>query len=121
MRELIEKQEAHKNAFKTKVFDEHEVTAMRSTQTSFKAGKVRKEMIKTIQANRKIIPAFDQAIEKFDNTCARVIRLETIRLEEERVHAEAVEANAGKELDFFQDPTLLTAERAEIKTTHSKC
>ena len=29
----------------------------------------------------------------------------------ERQHAEAVQANAGKELDFFQEPTLLTRER----------
>ena len=113
LRQLIEKQEAHKNAFKQQVFKEHEKTAMYSTQTSFKAGKVRKDMLKTIRANREIIPAFDNAIKKFDNTCTRVIEKETIRLEEERLHAEAVEANAGKELDFFQEPTLETAVRAQ--------
>ena len=97
------------------MFVEHEKTAMRSTLTSFRAGKVRNCMLQTIEANKKIIPAFDEAVSKFDKTCARVLKEETIRLEEERLHAEAVAANAGKELDFFEDPTLLTAIRAESK------
>jgi len=97
------------------VFVEHEVTAMYSTQSSFKAGKVRAKMIKTIRANREIIPQFDKAIEKFDSTCERVIRSETIRIEEERLHALAVEANAGKELDFFNTPELETEQRAKLK------
>ena len=68
-------------------------------------------MVKTIRANKEIIPAFDRAVEKFNKTCSRVIEKETIRIEKERAHAEAVEANAGKELDFFQEPELLTRER----------
>jgi len=44
-----------------------------------------------------------------------VIRSETIRIEEERLHDLAVAANAGKELDFFLNPELKTAQRAEIK------
>jgi len=72
-------------------------------------------MIKTIRANKEIIPAFDKAVEQFDNTCERVIRAETVRIEEERIHALAVEANAGKELDFFKTPELETAQRAKIK------
>lgn len=70
-------------------------------------------MLKTIRANKEIIPKFDNAVQNFDNTCERVIRQETIRIEEEKLLAEAIEANAGKELDFFSDPTLLTMERAE--------
>jgi len=69
----------------------------------------------------KIIPAFDEAVSKFDNTCARVIREETIRIEEERLLAEAIEANAGKELDFFKDPELITAARAELKAEFKRC
>jgi len=78
---LQEKQEAERNVFKEQVFVEHEKTAMYSTQTSWKAGKVRKDMLKTIRANKEIIPAFDKAVENFDNTCARVIRSETIRIQ----------------------------------------
>ena len=68
-------------------------------------------MNKTIVANKEIIPAFDKAVEAFDNTCERIVKQETKRIEEERLLAEAIEANAGKELDFFQEPELLTRER----------
>ena len=111
IRILQEKEEAERNAFKEQVFTEHEVTTAYSTQSSFKAGKVREKMVKTIRANKEIIPAFDRAVEKFNKTCTKVIEQETNRIEEEKALAEAIEANAGKELDFFQEPTLLTRER----------
>jgi len=49
-----------------------------------------------------------------------VIRAETVRIEEERLHALAVEANAGKELDFFKTPELETAQRAKIKNGNTR-
>ena len=83
------------------MFTEHDTTTRYSTQSSFRAGKARRKMVKTIRANKEIIPAFDKAVDSFDKTCEKVLTQELIRLEEERLHAEAVAANAGKELDFF--------------------
>lgn len=83
------------------MFTEHDTTKKYATMSSFRATKASKKMVKTIRANREIIPAFDKAVDAFDKTCEKVLNREIIRLEEERLHAEAVAANAGKELDFF--------------------
>ena len=104
MRILREKEEAERNAYKEQVFNEHEVTTAYSTQSSFKAGKVREKMVKTIRSNREVTTAFDRAVEKFNKTCSKVIEKETNRIEAEKALAEAIEANAGKELDFFKEP-----------------
>ena len=80
------------------------------------AGEVRKKISKTIRENKELIPKFDRAVEKFNRVCNRVIKKENIRIEKERLHAEAVLANAGKELDFFQEPTLLTRDRFGYNT-----
>ena len=47
-------------------------------------------MVKTIRANKEIIPAFDRAVEKFNKTCTKVIEQETNRIEEEKALAEAI-------------------------------
>ena len=114
-RQLREKEEAEKNAFKEAVFAEHEETTLYSTQSSFRAKTTRTKMAKTIRSNKEIIPAFDKAVQEFDSTCEKIFKQETQRLEEERLLAEAIAANAGKELDFFQEPELLTRERFGAK------
>ena len=110
-REKREREEARRTAYKEQVFAEHEVTSAYSTQSSFQARQVRKKISRTIRENKELIPKFDRAVEKFNRVCSKVINKENYRIEMERQHAEAVQANAGKELDFFQEPTLLTRER----------
>ena len=68
-------------------------------------------MSKTIRENNILTKEFDNAVAEFDKKCHEVIQ----RCIEEEKHAEAVENNAGKELNFFQAPTLFTRERFGIK------
>ena len=70
-------------------------------------------MSKTIRANKKLVTVFDKAVEDFDNTAAKVLAGEIQRIEDERLLAEAVKANAGKDdLNFFKSPDLETCKRA---------
>ena len=43
---------------------------------------------------------------------------EVKRIEAEHQYAKAIAANAGKELDFFQDPDLETKKRANVRQKH---
>jgi hypothetical protein len=65
----------------------------------------------TIKENKKVIGQYDEALTHFQNTCRRILANEVKRLEDERLHAEAVAANAGKELDYFESPELETEKR----------
>ena len=46
---------------------------------------------------------------------------EAERIEAEHQHAMAIAANAGKELDWFEDPDLETEKRAVLRDQHSGC
>lgn len=54
---------------------------------------------------------YDKAVDDFNSNVEKILNKEINRLEEERLLAEAIEANAGKDLDFFQTPELLTREK----------
>ena len=107
-----EAEEAKHNAFKEKIFSEHEHTSRISTASSQSAGRVRLKMSKTIRANRELVTVYDKAVESFENTAAKVLANEIQRIEDERLLAEAVKANHGVEdLDFFKSPDLETIKR----------
>jgi len=74
---------------------------MNSTQSSFYAGEVSLKTSKTLRATRKMIPMYDKAVDDFNSNVEKILNKEINRLEEERLLAEAIEANAGKDLDFF--------------------
>jgi len=61
-----EKEEAEKNAFKERVFSEHECSSRRSTQSSLSAGRARRKMTKTIRLNKELVVRYDKAIENFE-------------------------------------------------------
>ena len=73
-------------------------------------------MTKSIKESKRLSIRFDEAKENFDIKCQEVIQ----RCIEEEKHAQAVEQNAGKELDWFKAPTLFTRERFGVRARSSK-
>ena len=69
-------------------------------------------MNETIKANKELVTIYDKAIQNFENTCARVIKSEIKRINDEKALEEAIRANHGKaDLEFFQEPELETVKR----------
>ena len=77
-------------------------------------------MLNVVQGCEMTIKKYDQAVEKFDNKMMGVSTREAKRIEAEHQHAMAIAANAGKELDFFEDPDLLTEKRAIARDQRSR-
>ena len=110
-RELIEEEEAVWETYKSNVFKEHEETSIRSSESCKRARKETNRMGKTIRENRNLSLRFDEAVEKFNNTCLRKLQ----RCIEDENHTEAVRKNSGKELNFFKEPALLLRQRLRVK------
>ena len=114
MKKVADEEEAIKNAYKEKVFDEHEKTSRASTCSSKLANREYVELGYAISDNKELVQTFETAVDNFDSTCAQVISSEARRMEAEKRLIEAIAENAGKEdLDFFQMPELHTLKRHE--------
>ena len=78
-------------------------------------------MNETIKANKELVTIYDKAIQNFENTCARVIKSEIKRINDEKALEEAIRANHGKEdLEFFQEPELETVKRIDTFLKRNK-
>merc|ERR1712226_2601 len=107
-----DKEEAAKNAYKEKVFSEHDKSSRASTHSSQKADQEYLKLGIAISDNKELVQSYEAAIENFDLTCDEVIKNETKRMEDKRLLDEAIRENAGKEdLDFFKEPELHTLKR----------
>merc|ERR1712134_93683 len=114
MKKVADEEEAIKNAYKEKVFDEHEKTSRASTCSSQRANMEYLELGYAISDNKELVQTFETAVDNFDSTCAHVISSENQRMEAEQQLIEAIAENAGKEyLDFFKKPELHTLKRLE--------
>ena len=72
-REKYEKEQADKEAFKNEVFEHYAASSARSSHSSSRATKERRQIDEFISESKSLKASYNKAVDNFDQTCLRVM------------------------------------------------